>query len=96
MFAQQYPQTPPRKKKSQGPLRTKALRLALCSQLHLGAMAAKGSQVKLFTGNANPELAHAIAELLGIPISKAKVGKFSNGETMVEIEVRDPLCPRLR
>lgn len=55
-------------------------------------MAAKGSQVKLFTGNANPDLANAIAALLGVPISKAKVGKFSNGETMVEIEVRDPAC----
>jgi len=44
--------------------------------------------VKLYTGTANPELANSIATILGIPLGKAKVGKFSNGETMVEIEVR--------
>lgn len=59
-----------------------------CTSVASEAMAAKDSQVKLFTGNANPELAASIAALLGVPISKAKVGKFSNGETMVEIEVR--------
>lgn len=50
-------------------------------------MAVKGSPVKLFSGNANPELALSIASILGIPLGKAKVGKFSNGETMVEVEV---------
>lgn len=50
-------------------------------------MAVKGCPVKLFTGNANPDLAKSIANILGIPLGKAKVGKFSNGETMVEIEV---------
>jgi len=49
-------------------------------------MAVKGCPVKLFTGNANPDLAISIANILGIPLGKAKVGKFSNGETMVEIE----------
>lgn len=52
-------------------------------------MAVRSSQVKLYTGNANPELAQQIAHILGIPLGQAKVGKFQNGETMVEIEVRD-------
>ena len=50
-------------------------------------MAVRSSPIKLFTGTAHPELAENIAKILGIPLSKAKVGKFSNGETMVEIEV---------
>jgi len=49
------------------------------------------NELKLFTGNANPELAESIAFVLGIQVGKATVGKFSNGETNVSIEesVRD-------
>ena len=39
----------------------------------------------IFAGNANPELANAIARHLGVPMGKANVGKFSDGEVMVEI-----------
>lgn len=39
----------------------------------------------VFTGNANPELARSIADCLGISLGRANVGKFSDGETMVEI-----------
>ncbi|MCA1779069.1 MAG: ribose-phosphate pyrophosphokinase, partial [Xanthomonadaceae bacterium] len=39
----------------------------------------------IFSGNANPDLAHAIARHLGVPMGKANVGKFSDGEVMVEI-----------
>jgi len=39
----------------------------------------------IFSGNANPELSHAIARHLGVPMGKANVGKFSDGEVMVEI-----------
>ena len=39
----------------------------------------------VFTGNANPELAHSIATYLDIPMGKAIVGKFSDGEIMIEI-----------
>ena len=39
----------------------------------------------IFTGNANPELAHAIAGHVGVPMGKANVGRFSDGEVMVEI-----------
>lgn len=43
------------------------------------------SNMMIFTGNANPELAKNIASHLNIPIGKATVGTFSDGETMVEI-----------
>jgi len=39
----------------------------------------------LFTGNANPVLAHEIASHLGIELGKAMVGRFSDGEVTVEI-----------
>ena len=40
----------------------------------------------LFTGNANPALAQEIANNLGISLGKASVGRFSDGETTVEIQ----------
>lgn len=43
------------------------------------------SNMMLFTGNANPELAAAIVAHLDIRIGHANVGHFSDGETMVEI-----------
>lgn len=42
--------------------------------------------LKVFTGNANPELASEIAEYLGIPLGDADVKRFSDGETWVEIK----------
>ena len=39
----------------------------------------------IFTGNANPELAQSVAESLGVAMGKANVGRFSDGEVMVEI-----------
>jgi ribose-phosphate pyrophosphokinase len=43
------------------------------------------SNMMIFTGNANPELARSISSNLKIPIGKANVSTFSDGETMVEI-----------
>ena len=43
------------------------------------------SDLKLFCGNANPKLAEAVASHLNIPLGKAIVGRFSDGEPMVEI-----------
>jgi ribose-phosphate pyrophosphokinase len=40
----------------------------------------------LFTGNANPVLAHEIAHHLRVPLGRASVGRFSDGEVNVEIE----------
>jgi ribose-phosphate pyrophosphokinase len=39
----------------------------------------------IFTGNANTKLAEDVAQHLGLPMGKAIVGKFSDGESMVEI-----------
>ena len=39
----------------------------------------------LFTGSANPALAEQIAGSLGHPLAKARVGRFSDGETRVEL-----------
>jgi ribose-phosphate pyrophosphokinase len=39
----------------------------------------------VFTGNANPALADAVTRRLGIPLGKALVSRFSDGETLVEI-----------
>jgi len=39
----------------------------------------------VFTGNANPALAELVVRHLGIPLGKATVGRFSDGEVMVEI-----------
>lgn len=39
----------------------------------------------VFTGNANPALAEQVVQHLGIPLGKAHVGRFSDGETLVEI-----------
>ncbi|HDY85524.1 MAG TPA: ribose-phosphate diphosphokinase, partial [Methylophaga sp.] len=39
----------------------------------------------VFTGNAHPRLAQNIAQFLNVPLGKATVEKFSDGEIMVEI-----------
>lgn len=41
--------------------------------------------VMVFSGNANPELSQAIATRLNLQLGKAAVGRFSDGEVMVEI-----------
>lgn len=41
--------------------------------------------LKLFAGNANPKLAKLIAKHLHVPLGKATVGRFSDGEIAVEI-----------
>ena len=42
--------------------------------------------IKIFTGNANPELAKEIADILGVPLGKAEVTAFSDGETRMQID----------
>jgi ribose-phosphate pyrophosphokinase len=43
------------------------------------------SSMMVFTGNANRRLAQSITSFLNIPLGKATVDKFSDGEIMVEI-----------
>ncbi|MBT5031916.1 MAG: ribose-phosphate pyrophosphokinase [Proteobacteria bacterium] len=40
----------------------------------------------LFSGSANPELAAKVARYLNVPLGKATVGRFSDGEIMIEIQ----------
>jgi ribose-phosphate pyrophosphokinase len=43
------------------------------------------SRMMVFTGNANPKLAQDVVNYLNIPLGKAHVGRFSDGEAQVEI-----------
>jgi ribose-phosphate pyrophosphokinase len=42
-------------------------------------------EIKIFSGNSNPALAEKIAGHLQIPIGNAVVGRFSDGEIMIEV-----------
>ena len=44
-----------------------------------------GNSMKIFTGNANREMAEEICNYLDVPLSSAEVKKFSDGEISVEI-----------
>ncbi len=44
------------------------------------------SDLLLFSGSANPELALKIAQYLDVPLGSALIGSFSDGETRIEIE----------
>lgn len=48
-------------------------------------MITHGTGIKIFTGNSNPELATEIAQYLGVPMGKAEVTTFSDGEICVNI-----------
>ena len=43
------------------------------------------STMAVFTGSANPQLAHDIARHLSVPLGRADVGRFSDGEVTVEL-----------
>jgi len=49
-------------------------------------MMTHGKNIKIFTGNSHPDLAQEIADILGIPLGKAKVSTFSDGEISVDID----------
>ncbi len=42
-------------------------------------------ELKIFSGNSNPILAMKIAEVMGIPLGKIRVGRFADGEVDVHI-----------
>ena len=48
-------------------------------------MITHGKNIKIFTANAHPKLAEEIANLVGVPVGKSQVGKFSDGEISVNI-----------
>ncbi|MCS6839088.1 MAG: ribose-phosphate pyrophosphokinase [Bdellovibrionaceae bacterium] len=45
----------------------------------------EATDIKLFCGNSHPQLAAKIAELLKVPLGKARVSRFADGEVQVEI-----------
>ena len=45
------------------------------------------SNIKVFSGNSNPDLSRAIAERLGLELSKVSLKKFSNQETRSEVKL---------
>src|SRR4051812_20104903 len=60
------------------------------------------STMAVFSGNANPALAHEIARHLMVPLGRAYVGRFSDSEVTVElmenvrgrdIYIVQPTCP---
>lgn len=60
------------------------------------------SHLKIFTGNANPELAKSIASHIGVPLGKSEVTTFSDGEINAQIQesvrgcdvfIVQPTCP---
>lgn len=65
-------------------------------------MNTSGSEIKIFSGNANRELAEEIARAIGVPVGNAEVTTFSDGEIAVNINetvrgtdvfVVQPTCP---
>ena len=48
-------------------------------------MITHSTEIKLFAGNSNRQLAEAIAKELKIPLSDVEVGHFSDGETSVHL-----------
>ncbi|MCB1587343.1 MAG: ribose-phosphate diphosphokinase, partial [Xanthomonadales bacterium] len=50
------------------------------------ALASAETGLTVFTGNANRPLAERIAAGLGVPLGKAQVSRFSDGEVQIEIE----------
>ncbi len=61
-----------------------------------------GSELKIFSGTAHPQLAHSIADYVGIPLGDASIRAFPDGETSVRINenirgrdvfIVQPTCP---
>lgn len=46
---------------------------------------ARDEDLKLFTGNANPELAKEIAEHIGVSLGECTVGRFKDGEVHIKL-----------
>src|SRR2546430_15278911 len=42
-------------------------------------------RMRIFTGNANPKLAEAVVKHMNISLGRCIVGRFSDGEVMVEL-----------
>jgi ribose-phosphate pyrophosphokinase len=69
---------------------------------YIGESSSPWGELKLIAGTANPELAGHISEVLGIPLTSARLRRFADGEINVKIEdsmrghdvfVIQPTCP---
>ena len=49
-------------------------------------MIAYGENIKIFTGNSNPEFAKTVCKELGLPLGKSTVKTFADGEASVSLE----------
>jgi ribose-phosphate pyrophosphokinase len=59
-------------------------------------------QITLIAGSANPELSKAISRVLDVPLAKAEIGRFPDGEIDIKVEddlrggdcfIIQPICP---
>ncbi len=69
---------------------------------YIGESSSPWGELKLIAGTANPELAGHISDVLGIPLTSARLRRFADGEINVKIEdsmrghdvfVIQPTCP---
>ncbi len=69
---------------------------------YIGEASSPWGELKLIAGTANPELAARISEVLGVPLTSARLRRFADGEINVKIEdsmrghdvfVIQPTCP---
>mgnify|MGYP001797271804 CR=1 FL=1 len=49
-------------------------------------MFARQPEMKIFSGSANRELAEKICDFIGVPLGKATISSFPDGETNVTID----------
>src|SRR5947199_3142427 len=49
-------------------------------------MFARQPELKVFSGSGNPELADRICKYIGVPLGRATISSFPDGETYVRIE----------
>src|SRR6201991_1097116 len=62
------------------------LKKVASNQRQGASMSAKNGSIKLIAGNSNPALAQAIADGIGVPLTKAVVRRFADMEIFVEIQ----------
>ncbi len=56
------------------------------NQREQASMSAKNGSIKLIAGNSNPALAQAVADGIGLPLTKGVVRRFADMEIFVEIQ----------
>ena len=52
---------------------------------HTTDSAVSSAEINIFAGNSNTAMAKRVGEILEMPLGRARVARFSDGETMVEV-----------